>query len=101
MKIYVKSSKQPRCWNSMSGADQYAAEMAISYYLPRDIADCSDEELEDAAWKGCQVANEGNAEPEYENEDFYMDEANLNTVLEYLKSRKPKRGNYETIREVK
>lgn len=78
-------------WNSMSASDQTAAEYAIqfmesNYGIHADR--CSDSDLAYFAQYGCRQADEGNAEPEYIDEDFYEDEANLDSVVEYLRLRR-------------
>lgn len=81
-----RQAKQRTLWSNLSSADQTAIERAIDYAkydLNIDIEDINT--LEDIAREGCRQANEGNAEPEFEDEDFYEDEANYNAVLEYLK----------------
>lgn len=77
-------------WSRLSDSDQFAVEHAISYLDSNygGIENVSnDDYLLDAARYGCNIASEGNAEPEYENEDFYMDEPDFNKVFNYLKSK--------------
>lgn len=77
-------------WSQLSGSDQIAVEYAISYLDSNygGIENVSDDDyLLDAARYGCNIASEGNAEPEYENEDFYMDEPDFDKVFNYLKSK--------------
>lgn len=64
----------------LSGSDQYAIEIAIGLMS-------QGKSIEDAAYEACNIVNEGNAEPEYADEEFYEDEADYNTVLKYLKAR--------------
>ena len=77
-------------WISMSDSDQYAAEYAIAYLDSNyggleNVPD--DDYLLDAARYGCNIAAEGNAEPEYIEEDFYMDEPDFDKVYNYLKAK--------------
>lgn len=79
-----------KLWVSMSDADQYAAEYAIAYLDSNyggleNVPD--DDYLLDAARYGCNIAAEGNAEPEYIEEDFYMDEPDFDKVYNYLKAK--------------
>lgn len=77
-------------WASMSDSDQFAAEYAMGFinsdgYI---IENLSDDNLESYARRGCDQINEGNAEPEYADEDFYMDEADFDVVFNYLKAKR-------------
>ena len=63
-----------------NGSDDMAADRATMYYEDGS-------ELEDAVRDACSEINLGNAEPEYENEDFYEEECNYHRVLEYLKKK--------------
>jgi len=85
----VMAAKTAR-WSKLSDSDQFAVEYAISYLDSNygGIENISnDDYLVDAARYGCNVVSEGNAEPEYENEDFYMDEPDFDKVFNYLKSK--------------
>lgn len=64
----------------LTGSEQYAVEIA---------ARLIDEgySIEDAAYKACDEVSYGNAEPEYEGEDFYEDEPDVSKVIEYLLAR--------------
>ena len=84
-------------WAELSGSDQFAVEKA-TFRLECDgrlIENLTDDELRDYAYEGCRDANEGNAEPEYENEDFFEEEANEEKVFEYLQIKR----DYEKIRK--
>lgn len=84
-------------WLTMSGSDQFAVAKA-TFYLEADgyhIDTISDDDLKHYAYKGCQAINEGNAEPEYEDEDFFEEEANEEKVFEYLQIKR----EYEKIRK--
>ena len=65
-------------WDTMSSADQHATELAVQEHD-------NGRDWEDAIEEGVYRANEGNAEPEYEDEDFYLEEADIDKVREYLK----------------
>lgn len=73
--MYVRSNLD---WNSLSGSDQLAAERA-SEYMSEGMS------IEDAVRRGCTDVSEGNSEPEYEEEDFYLEEPDYNEVLKYMK----------------
>lgn len=77
-------------WMSMSDSDQFAAEYAMGFinsdgYI---IENLSDDDLESYARRGCNQINEGNAEPEYAEEEWYEDEADFDTVFNYLKAKR-------------
>lgn len=42
--------------------------------------------IEDAVSYGCNMYSGVNAEPEYEDEDFYEEEANYNKVFMYVEN---------------
>lgn len=65
-------------WNSLSGADQMAVEYA-NQYLNQGMT------LEDAVRNACNDVTWGNAEPEYEDEDFYEEEPDYRSVLNYMR----------------
>ena len=84
-------------WKLLSSSDQFAVERA-QFYLECDgykIENLNDTELEDYEIRGCQAIDEGNAEPEYENEDFYEDICNKEKVLDYLKIKR----SFEKLRK--
>ena len=77
-------------WVSMSDSDQYAVEYANAYLDSNyggleNVPD--DDYLLDAVRYGCNTVAEGNAEPEYAEEDFYMDEPDFDKVYNYLKAK--------------
>jgi hypothetical protein len=79
-----------KLWVSMSDSDQFAAEYAMGFinsdgYI---IENLSDDDLESYARRGCNQINEGNAEPEYAEEEWYEDEADFDTVFNYLKAKR-------------
>lgn len=76
MKRYIKSSVS---WNDLTSSEQIAVEYA------KDYLDAGFN-VYDAAWKGCRCVSEGNSEPEYTDEDFYMDEPDEHKVQLYLLS---------------
>lgn len=82
-----------KMWASMSDSDQFAAEYAMGFMNSDGytIENVSDADLESYARRGCNQINEGNAEPEYADEDFYMDEADFDTVFNYLKAKQDDR----------
>lgn len=82
-----------KLWISMSDSDQFAAEYAMGFMNSDGytIENVSDDDLESYARRGCNQINEGNAEPEYADEDFYMDEADFDTVFNYLKAKRDDR----------
>ena len=78
MKLYIKSSID---WADLTGSEQSAAERALQDIKYNGIR------VEDAVEDACYYIGMGNAEPEYEDEDFYTDEPDYNKVLSYLKSK--------------
>lgn len=64
-------------WTNLSAADQtaveYAADLIRNGVNPAFAAD-----------RACEMVGGGNAEPEYEDEDFYQDEPNSDAVLRYV-----------------
>lgn len=74
-------------WNSLNGSEQRAAEIAIEELESNGISikTIEDDDLEEYVSHSCNVISEGNAEPEYENEDWSEEEPNRYKVLEYLK----------------
>ena len=72
-------------WAKLSGSEQYAADLAHQS-LERLSTIWTEEDLESAAHEACFRVGEGNAEPEYENEEFYEDEPDVSKVIEYLRS---------------
>lgn len=65
-------------WNSLSGSEQSAAEYAID-----KIQRCG-WSIGEAVSEGCSMYSYGNAESEYEDEDFYEDEPRRNVVYSYV-----------------
>lgn len=64
-------------WDKLSGADQMAVEHAISYQeRGHSWWDAVSHAISDVNW--------GNAEPEYEGEEFYGEEADRRAVEQYL-----------------
>lgn len=68
-------------WNNLNGTEQSAAELAVSMYRrnPSDIEEIVSDAIAEY--------DEGNAEEEYEDEDFYNEEANYSKVLSYVKQK--------------
>ena len=86
MDIREKRAKRSALWDKMSGSSQLAVEKAIQII---EMENVKKENLtkEDLVWYSHRACNEidcGNAEPEYEDEIFYEEEADKNHVLEYL-----------------
>lgn len=67
-------------WSQLNGTEQSAAECAIYEIQNNNMS------IEDAVSYGCNLYSGGNAEPEYEDEDFYEEEANYNKVFKYVES---------------
>ena len=67
----------PISWNDLSSSDQTAVEFA----LPAIKKGAS---IKSAAFEACCRVSEGNAEPEYEDEDFYMEEPDFKKVVMFL-----------------
>ena len=76
MKRVIKASRNIR-WEDLSGSEQSAVEIAHRLLM-------EGYSIEDAAYKACDQISYGNAEPEYEDEDFYLDEPNERKVVDYL-----------------
>ena len=74
-------------WNSLGSSDQCAVDYILDLIEDdaHDISKLPDEELKDYADRGCSHIDNGNAETEYEDEEFYDDECDRYKVLEYLK----------------
>lgn len=83
MKKYIKSTT----WNDLSPSEQTAAEYARQQYE-------MGYDLDEAVYSGCNQVAWGNAEPEYEDEDFYMDEPDEQKVLQYLLDDLARRGEH-------
>lgn len=66
-------------WNDLNGTEQSAVETALV-----EISNGST--VEDAVRGAVTMYNEENANPDYEDEDFYMEEANLQRVMDYVNS---------------
>lgn len=65
-------------WASLSGAEQMAVENALDL-IRQGVP------IEDAVLESISLVNWGNAEPEYEDEEFYEDEADYSKVMNYVK----------------
>lgn len=76
-------------WTDLNGTEQSAVEAALA-----EINNGSD--IEDAVHGAVTRYNEENANPDYEDEDFYMEEANFVKVLEYVRTH-----NTDTLTEAK
>lgn len=79
MKRYIRSNtlSLQQLWREMDGATQAATEYAIRY--------CENGyDIDEAVNMAVQDVNYGNAEPEYEDEMFYGDEADSYQVKQYL-----------------
>lgn len=76
-----------KLWVSMSDSDQFAVGYAMGFINSdgRIIENLSNDDLESYARRGCNQIDQGNAEPEYEDEEWYEDEADFDKVFEYLK----------------
>lgn len=83
MKKYIKSTT----WNDLSPSEQMAVEYARQKYE-------MGYDLDEAVYSGCNQVAWGNAEPEYEDEDFYMDEPDEQKVLQYLLDDLASSGEY-------
>lgn len=66
-------------WEDLNSTEQSAVETALV-----EIKNGSS--IEDAVRGAVNMYNEENANPDYEDEDFYMEEANLQRVMDYVKS---------------
>lgn len=64
-------------WTNLSAADQTAVEYAADF-IRNGVSPTS------AVYRACETVGGGNAEPEYEDEDFYQDEANVDAVMRYV-----------------
>lgn len=76
MKKYVKSQT---LWSDLNNTEKVAADAAAHEVKFKQTP------VEEAVRKFVNYYNEGNAEPEYEHEDFFMEEADYNKVLDYVK----------------
>lgn len=76
---YNESLNEAIEWEDLNGAEQSAVETALV-----EISNGST--VEDAVHGAVAMYNEENANPDYEDEDFYMEEANLQRVMDYVKS---------------
>lgn len=85
MEIKDRQAKMQNLWSKMSGSDQAAVEEAISNIECDNIKNITDDILSDYVRTACNDISWGNAEPEYEVEDFYCEEPNINRVLNYLR----------------
>ena len=71
-----------------NGSDMMAAEYTINA-IERDnfkYENLKDDDIDYYVRKGCNQIAEGNAEPEYENEDFYEEEPAEERVKNYVKA---------------
>lgn len=66
-------------WDDLNGTEQSAVEAAL-------VEINNGSTIEDAARGAVAMYNEENADPEYEDEDFYMEEADLQKVLMFLRT---------------
>lgn len=82
MKSYVKSDREilRQMWSHMSAASQTAVEFAVQEHD-------NGADWYDAIHHGVRRANEGNYEPEYEDESWYGNEANIDEVTNYIEIR--------------
>ena len=74
-------------WDDLNGTEQSAAEAALA-----NIKNGS--ELEDAVHGAVAMYNDANSDEEYEDEEFYGEEADYTKVLDYVK-------NHESLTEAK
>lgn len=74
-------------WNSLNSSEQRAAEIAIEELESNGISIkiIEDDDLEEYVSHSCNVISYGNAEPEFENEEWFEEEPDRYKVLEYLK----------------
>lgn len=75
-------------WDSMTGSEQAAAEIALEFMrsnFGRTPRECNDSDLAYFAQRGCMDVDNGNAEVEYTEEDFYCEEVNIDIVVDYLR----------------
>ncbi len=85
MKRYIKSSYDYEkdlqdTWRDLSPSSQ----MAVSFACDKHEQGY---EWYDAIREAVSDVNNGNAEPEYEDEDFYQDEASIDDVTKYIELR--------------
>ncbi len=76
--FFQESLNKDLNWADLNGTEQSAVEAALA-------AIKNGSELEDAVHGAVFMYNDANAEPDYEDEDFYMEEADYTKVLEYIK----------------
>ena len=77
-------AKLKTLWSQLSGSEQYAADDAISS-IENDKVDIVDSSvIENYVRASCKKVDNGNAEAEYEDEDFYEDEVDNRMVLNYV-----------------
>lgn len=67
---------------SLNGTEEMAADDALYEIRRNKIIDI--DKIKEIVSSACHKYNEGNAEPEYEDEEFYEEEADVNTVLNYV-----------------
>ena len=66
-------------WDDLNSTEQSAVETAL-------VEINNGSTIEDAVHGAVAMYNEENANPDYEDEDFYMEEANFAKVLEYVRT---------------
>ena len=71
------NSSEDDDWTKLSGSDQTAVEYAVD--LIRNGVN-----PESAVYRACETVAGGNAEPEYEEEEFYQDEPDIDAVMNYV-----------------
>lgn len=78
-KIFDKSLTEDISWDDLNGTEQSAVEAALV-----EISNGST--VEDAVHGAIAMYNEENTNSDYEDEDFYMEEADYTKVLDYVTS---------------
>lgn len=68
--------------DGMTGQDEYAAEVALDVLRSGD-----EDDVASAVSYAVNLVNNANAEAEYEDEDFYMEEADYDTVFRYVQKK--------------
>lgn len=74
MKRYIKCNSAGKWDEGLSSSDVTAVEFARSY-MDQGYS------MKEAVNRACEDVSWGNAEPEYEDEDFYMDEPDRKKVM--------------------
>ena len=87
MNTAKKRAKRMAIWDKMSGSSQLAVEKAIHILEMENVKKekLTKDTLYDYVCRACNDISWGNAEPEYEDEDFYEEEPDKQVVFEYLK----------------